>query len=205
METAAIILAAGASSRLGRPKQLVIWQNKPMLETVVRSVAAWPVDLVVVVLGAHADAIVAEVDFGRATVIINEDWEEGLASSLRVGLDLLTRMARLERVFIALGDQPTVPSHVPAGLLDAAAETPRPAIVPVYRYEQGNPVLFDRSLWPRLMTLTGDTGAAALLRTHPEWVKEVRFQDLPPRDIDTAADVADLTRGRGFTTGPRPE
>ena len=166
-----------------------------MLESIVSAVAAWPVGTVIVVLGSGADDIVGSVDLGDAVVVVNEGWDEGIASSIRVGLDVLTRDPAWERVFMVLGDQPTIPDDVPVRLLDAMEESGRPAAVPVYRYERGNPVLFDRGLWPRLMTLEGDSGAAALLRTHPEWVEEVRFDWLPPRDIDTPADVADLSRG----------
>jgi molybdenum cofactor cytidylyltransferase len=193
--TAAIVLAAGSSSRLGTPKQLVDLDGRPMLEAVVAATSSWPVDTVVVVLGSGADAIIESVDVGAAVVVINEGWVEGIASSIRVGLDVLTREPGWERAFIVLGDQPAIPDEVPEGLLEAMEFSGRPAAVPVYRYERGNPVLFDRGLWPRLMTLEGDSGAAALLRTHPEWVEEVRFDHLPPRDIDTESDVADLRRG----------
>lgn len=193
--TAAIVLAAGSSSRLGSPKQLVELDGRPMLETVVAAVAAWPVDEVVVVLGSAAEEILEAVDLGDATVVVNEGWDEGIASSIRVGLDVLTRDPSWERVFIVLGDQPRIPTDIPERLLTVAEDSHRPAVVPVYRYERGNPVLFERSLWPRLMTLEGDSGAAALLRTHPDWVEEVRFDHLPPRDVDTSSDVADLRRG----------
>lgn len=193
--TAAIVLAGGSSKRLGSPKQLVDLDGRPMLEVVVESVNSWPVDLVLVILGSEAETILDRVDLGEAIAVINEGWDEGIASSIRVGLDVLSREPGWERVLIVLGDQPKIPSDVPERLLAVAAESSRPAVVPVYRYERGNPVLFHRGLWPRLMTMEGDAGASALLRTHPEWVEEVRFDHLPPRDVDTPADVADLQRG----------
>jgi molybdenum cofactor cytidylyltransferase len=193
--TAAIVLAAGSSSRLGSPKQLVDIGGRPLLESVVAAVGGWGVGIVVVVLGSGADEILESVDFGDALAVVNEGWEEGIASSIRVGLDVLTRDPVWERVFVVLGDQPRIPDDVPLGLMDALEESARPAAVPVYRYERGNPVLFDRGLWPRLMTLEGDTGASGLLLAHPEWVQEVRFDHLPPRDVDTRSDVAELQRG----------
>ncbi len=191
---AALILAAGGSRRLGHPKQLVVWRGRPLLESVVAAVAAWPVDEVAVVIGAHEDEVLERVDFGESLIVINPDWEEGIASSIRVGLDVLTRDRRFDRAFIVLGDQPSIPDGVPEMLLDAMEVSERPAVVPKYRYERANPVLIHRSLWPRLMSLEGDSGAAHLLRSHPEWVEEVRIDHLPPRDIDTAHDVADLSR-----------
>jgi molybdenum cofactor cytidylyltransferase len=194
-KTAAIVLAAGESRRLGSPKQLVEIGGAPLLQQVIEMVGRWPVDGVVVVLGAHADQVMDGIDFGDATIAINDDWEEGMAASIRVGLDLLARDASWERAFVVLGDQPGIPEEVPVQLLEAAEETHRPVVVPVYRYERGHPVLFDRSLWPRLMALSGDVGASALLTTHPEWVEEIRFSRSTPRDVDTRDDLADLRRG----------
>lgn len=196
-KTAAIVLAAGESRRLGSPKQLAEIGGTPLLQQVLEMVGGWSVDGIVVVLGAHADEVMESIDFGDATIAINEDWTEGMAASIRVGLDLLARDASWERAFVVLGDQPGIPEEVPERLLDAAASTHRPVVVPVYRYERGHPVLFDRSLWPRLMALSGDVGASALLATHPEWVEEVRFSSSMPRDVDTRDDLADLRRGEG--------
>lgn len=195
--TAAVVLAGGGSRRLGRPKQLIRLRDRPMLEHVVDAVRSWPVDTVVVVLGAHAEEILDEVDFGDAVVAINDDWEEGIAASLRVGLDILSRDAHVEWAFVVLGDQPGIPGEVPVALLEVSEETTRDAVVPLYRYERSHPVLFRRRLWERLMALEGDHGAAELLRAHPDWVEEVRVDHLPPRDVDTASDVADLMAGGG--------
>lgn len=195
--SAAVVLAGGASRRLGEPKQLIRLRDRPLLEHVVHGVLTWPVDVVVVVLGAHADDILDVVDFGSAVVAINDDWEEGIAASLRVGLDVLSRDSGAELAFIVLGDQPGIPREVPVALLAAAEDSPRDALVPVYRYERSHPVLFRRRLWERLMALEGDHGAAELLKAHPDWVEEVRVDHLPPRDVDTVDDVADLIAGGG--------
>ncbi len=197
---AAIILAAGSSERFGSPKQLVDLNGRPLLEQIVTDTLAWPVDTVVVVIGAFADAILDTIDFQDAVVAINEGWSEGLSSSLRVGLDVLTRDPKWDQAFVALGDQPNIPQAVPNDLIAVAEETQRPAVVPVYRYARGHPVLFDRSLWSRLMTLTGDAGASPFLTTHPEFVEEVRFSDLPPSDIDIPDDLASLRAGGGRDT-----
>lgn len=192
VSVAAIVLAAGGSRRLGRPKQLVQWRGRPLLEGVVSAVAGWPVSLVVVVIGAAEDEVLEAVDFGDAVVAVNPEWEEGIASSIRVGLDVLSRDRRIDAAFIALGDQPRIPSEVPGALIAALEDSGRQAAVPKYRYERANPVLIHRSLWPRLMSLEGDSGAARLLQTHPEWVEEVWIDHTPPIDVDTRDDVADL-------------
>lgn len=193
--TTALILAAGGSHRLGHPKQLVDWHGTPLLQWIVDAVARWPVDGVGVVLGAYEEEILDVVDFGEAMVIVNPEWEEGIASSLRVGLDALGRDSQAERALIVLADQPAIPDEVPQGLIDAMDLSGKPAVVPKYRYQRSNPVLIDRSLWARLMSLAGDAGAAKLLQAHPEWVHEVRFDHPAPRDIDTPEDLNDLLTG----------
>lgn len=189
MSAAVLVLAAGGSRRLGRPKQLIDWGGRPLLEQVVNAVRGWPASPVAVVLGANAEEILDRVDLGEASVVINPEWEEGIAASLRVGFDWLARERSIEWAFVALGDQPRVPPEVPAALLAAAEEGGRPAIVPVYRYQRGNPVLVGRRLWPRMMSLHGDAGARALLRAHPAWVDEIRFDHPMPADVDLPTDL----------------
>ena len=85
-----------------------------------------------------------------------------------------------------------VPMDVVTALIEKHRRSRAMAIVPKYRYSRGNPALIDRALWPRLMSLEGDEGAQRLLQAHSEWVEEVWFDSLPPRDIDTQADVEEL-------------
>lgn len=192
MSTAAIVLAAGGSHRLGRPKQLEPWGDKNLLGHVVEITSRFPVAEVWVVLGHHSERILEETDLGDAGVIENLEWEEGIASSIRVGFDALTRLSRCERALIVIGDQPEVSEEVVEALLESHETAGKPVTVPKYRYSWGNPVVVDRSLWPRLMSLDGDEGAQRLWRAHPEWVNEVWFSDIPPRDVDTENDVVDL-------------
>lgn len=192
MPTAAVILAAGASRRLGRLKQIEPWGETTLLGRVLDSVRQMPVDEVWVVLGADSDRVMAEVDFGDAGLIENPEWEEGIASSLRVGLDALTRLSRAERAVILMGDQPDVSPEVVTELLESHRTAGRQVSIPKYRYTLGNPVIVDRSLWSRVMSLEGDEGAMRLWRAHPEWVNEVWFADQMPRDVDTESDVKEL-------------
>lgn len=192
MSTAALILAAGSSSRLGRPKQLEEWGDTNLLGHVIQNTVRFGVDEVWVVIGYEAERILAETDFGDAGVIENPEWEEGIASSIRAGLDALTRLSRCDRVLIVIGDQPDVTADVVSELLDSHGKDGHPVTIPKYRYQGGNPVIVDRSLWPRLMSLEGDEGAARLWQAHPEWVSEVWFSSMAPRDVDTESDVAEL-------------
>ncbi|MGB7859031.1 MAG: nucleotidyltransferase family protein [Acidimicrobiia bacterium] len=192
MSTAALVLAAGGSRRLGRPKQLEVWGDTNLLGHVVKRTASFPVDEVWVVLGHQFERILEETDLGDAGVVENPEWEEGIASSLRVGLDALTRLSRCDRVLIVVGDQPEASEEVVRTLIASHTKAGRPVTLPKYRHSSGNPVVVDRSLWPRLMSLEGDEGAKRLWQAHPEWVNEVRFSEAPPRDVDTETDLAQL-------------
>ena len=192
MSIAAIVLAAGSSSRLGRPKQLEPWGETNLLGHVVTNVSGFRVEEVWVVLGHEMERVLSETDLGEAGVVENPEWEEGIASSLRVGLDALTRLSRCDTALIVIGDQPDVSSDVVAELLASHAKSGKPVTIPKYRYSWGNPVLVDRSLWARVMSLEGDDGAKRLWQAHPQWVNEVWFPDPPPRDVDTEGDVAEL-------------
>jgi molybdenum cofactor cytidylyltransferase len=189
---AAIVLAAGSSARLGRPKQLEPWGSGNLLGHVVARVRSFPIEEVWVVVGYDSERILAETDLGDAGVIENPEWEEGIASSLRVGLDALTRLSRCDRALIVIGDQPDLSVEVVKEVLESHARAGRPVTIPKYRYSWGNPVVVDKSLWPRLMSLEGDEGARRLWQAHPEWVNEVPVSSSPPRDVDTEADVTDL-------------
>ena len=189
---AALVLAAGGSSRLGAPKQLLQWGHTTLLGHVLDTLRELPFDELFVVIGANADLILDQVDLTGTIVIENPEWEEGMASSLRVGLDAVLRLSRADAVGIFLGDQPDISEEVVIGLIEARRSTKRQAIVPKYRYVWGNPVVVERSLWPRLMSLEGDEGAKRLLQAHPDWVHEVWFEQRPPRDIDTRADFDEL-------------
>jgi molybdenum cofactor cytidylyltransferase len=177
---------------LGRPKQLEPWGDTNLLGHVVARAAAFGLDEIWVVLGHDFERIMEETDFGDAAVVENPEWEEGIASSLRVGLDALTRLSRCDRVLILIGDQPEPSEEVVHELLQSHAKAGRPVTIPKYRYSLGNPVVVDKALWPRLMSLEGDEGAMRLWKAHPEWVNEVWFSDPAPRDVDTETDITEL-------------
>ncbi|MDE0121877.1 MAG: nucleotidyltransferase family protein [bacterium] len=196
-----LVLAAGGSSRLGRPKQLEPWgEGTTLLGKVLENALAMGSEETWVVLGAAHDEILARTDFSGCRVVINHEWEEGLAGSLRAGLDALERGSRVSGALVLLGDQPGVNPETVARLRQAYRPGVTPAVVPRYRYVVSNPVLVDRVLWRRLMMLEGDRGAMQLLKAHPEWVTEVWFADLHPEDVDDQQDVERL-RPRGLARG----
>lgn len=188
MKVAVLVLAAGSSTRFGGVKQLAPWGETTLLGRVLENVASWPVEETWVVLGSSAEDILDGVNLGDVTVVVNESHEEGISSSLKVGIDAIMRRRQVDAILIVLGDQPAVPDEVPGALIAAMEETRLPVVVPKYRYDRGNPVLVGRLLWERLMSLEGDQGAKGLFAAHPEWVHEVWIDALPPRDIDSPKD-----------------
>src|SRR4249920_2947260 len=167
----AVVLAAGGSTRMGRPKQLAELDGRPLLAHVLAAVDAPPVDRVVVALGGAADAVLERVDLGRAEPLVVEGWAAGmghvLASTLAQAGD------DWEAVVVLLGDQPLVPGRAVARVVEAWRAGAGPVVTATYGGRPGHPKLFDRCLLPDLLLLTGDTGARDLLATHPDRVHRV--------------------------------
>lgn len=179
-----IVLAADGRLVNGVPVQLVPHDGHPLLELIVAQVLEWGAATSAVVLGAHAERIVSEIDLGSADAIINPEWREGTASSLRVGLDAQLRgQSQASAALIVPGDTPDLPADLVWELVDRYRVDRPQAVVPKYRYEWGPPVLVDSSVWARLMSLEGDADALELLRAHPSWVVETWFDAPAPRAV----------------------
>jgi molybdenum cofactor cytidylyltransferase len=183
-----LVLAAGGSTRMGRPKQLAELDGRPLLAHVLAAVDAAPVDRVLVALGGAADAVLERVDLGRAEPLVVDGWAAGmghvLASTLAQAGD------GWEAVVVLLGDQPLVPGGAVARVVEAWRAGAGPVVTATYGGRPGHPRLFDRRLLPDLLRLTGDTGARDLLATHPDRVHRVEVGDLgSDTDIDVEADL----------------
>jgi len=184
-----IILAAGTSTRMGQPKQLLPLAGRPLLQHVVDVATASRLDEIILVLGHRAEEIRAALRCGeRVRVVVNPEYAAGQSTSLRVGLRAGSPGAAAAAVL--LGDQPGVTVQlidtVAAAFLGAAAYVVRP----VYRAASGgrvpgHPVFLARQVWPQVEMLRGDQGARAFLAEHSEWLLEVPLADEVPRDIDT--------------------
>ena len=191
---AAIVLAAGRSSRMGPRHKLLVADRagKPMLARVVDNLLAAPLRPVVVVLGHRAAEMEAALGARAAERVITPDWETGLAASLRAGIAALPGHTRA--AIVCLGDMPLVTARVTARLIEAYdPDEGRLIVAPSFEGQLGNPVLWDRRFFAEMMTLTGDRGARALLDRHAEHVAVVAFDDdAVLRDIDTPDELSRL-------------
>lgn len=191
-----VVLAAGQSSRMGRPKQLLPLGDEPILRHVVRSACASRLSEVIVVLGHEAERIAAEVgDLGQRTVL-NPDYASGQSSSLKIGLAALS--SRSDAVMFLLGDQPGVTTEVIDRLIMAYQRTGAAIVVPEYGGELGNPVLFAREMFGDLRAITGDTGAREVVRANEARRLTVPVDGIaPPPDVDTPEAYAALLAAWG--------
>lgn len=185
---AAVVLAAGASKRFGRPKQLARFGGKPLLQHVLERLSEAKISEVVVVLGPHAEAILREVPVGTARVVINGRAAEGLSRSLQAGLEALSPEAA--GAVIVLADQPFVSAETLSRLVEAHRREHPAAVVPTYNGFRGNPVLLDRSLFAEVMKIEGDIGCRAIFGDHPGEILKLPVGDAGIlTDIDTPEDL----------------
>lgn len=218
-----IVLAAGSSTRLGRPKQLLPLRGEPLLRETLRRALASSLDTVIVVVGHQADAVSAAIADLPIRIVVNPDAAKGQSTSVRAGLAALSHAASneteledeavraspspgaLEAVVFLLGDQPGVEPETIDALITHWRESTAPVVAPRYLDGIGNPVLFDRSVFPELVALQGDTGARPILLAHRAAgdLALVLIDSLTPPDVDTEEDYAALLASLEATGGSR--
>ncbi len=190
-----LLLAAGASRRMGQPKQLLVYQGKPLIRHMAEVAIATPCDPIVVVLGAHAAAIRPHLADLPLQCVENPDWATGMASSIRCGLTHIQQLQpQLAAVTVMVGDQPLVSSQLLGALIERYQieryQREEVAIVAsAYGQTVGVPALFHRRLFPALQTLQGDTGAKPIIAAHADQCATIPFPT-GAIDWDTPDDYA---------------
>jgi molybdenum cofactor cytidylyltransferase len=185
----AIVLAAGASSRFGSAKQLVRVAGRPLLHTAVARAAEVAGTAVMVVLGAHAAELTPLLTHSQASVLINRDWREGMASSIRTGVARLP--SSCTAVLLTLVDQAAVTAEDLKRLVSAWRRQPDYIAAARYGTTTGVPAIFPRSTFSDLQSLRGDVGARVLLQRNPDRVVRVPMASAAI-DIDTPEDLLKL-------------
>ncbi len=192
MKVVTIVLAAGASRRFGSPKLLAELDGRPLLQHTLDAVAAAGLDDVVVVLGEGARDVEQAISWRGERLAVNPRPQDGLSSSLRIGLDAAVEAPGADAVLVVLGDQPSLRADVVAAVLAAAEASDRPFVRVRYADDAApNPVLVRRVAWALAAGLDGDRGLGPLLARRPDLVAEAAVAGRNP-DVDTPADLAAL-------------
>jgi molybdenum cofactor cytidylyltransferase len=191
-----VILAAGESKRMGTPKQLLTFDNKMLINKAIDIALSTQLKSVVLVLGAFKVKIEANILQDEISIVENINWNEGMASSVRVGLEKLIEISpNIEGVVFMVCDQPYVTKEVIEGLINVQAKTGFEAAASRYNGKIGTPALLLKSHFNALFQLKGDTGARKILLENSEKVAIVDF-DAGIFDIDTPEDYQNLSNAQ---------
>ncbi len=186
------MLGAGSSSRLGRPKQLLPYNGKSLLEHSVDTANNAEANPVIVVLGADAALLEKLIDEKKVHIVENKEWEEGMASSIRCGVNALMHIApSSDAVILMVCDQPHVSASLLNELITIQKNSGRLIVTSQYENTFGPPALFYKTLFPELLKLKGDAGARNIVVQHIDDVATVLFTE-GNIDIDTEEDYKAL-------------
>ncbi|MEM8938352.1 MAG: nucleotidyltransferase family protein [Bacteroidota bacterium] len=188
----AAVLAAGPSRRLGEPKQLVRFKGKSLLQHTIDLVVEVQIDERMLILGANEQEIRHFINFKSFDVIQNQHWKEGMASSIRLAVEVGLKK-ELDGLLILLSDQPYIDLELLNNLIGFYKPKKELIMASEYNNVLGVPALFDRHYFRELMELTGDSGAKRLINAYREKVKEVKFEK-GLIDIDTPTDLDQLKK-----------
>jgi molybdenum cofactor cytidylyltransferase len=184
----AIILAAGESKRMGRPKLLLLAGGQAIIEKVVYNFLHSNVDEVIVVLGHHWKEVASLIKDKPIKVVINNDYVKGMSSSITKGLSSLN--PETDAFFIVLGDQPLIEKDLINTIIKSFEENNKGIIVPTFQGEKGHPVLFSAKYKNEFSILTGDEGGKRIISLHKEDILEV--------EIDTDAILIDMDEEKDY-------
>ena len=185
-----LVLAAGGSRRLGRPKQLLPYGRATLLDHVLDTARSCSFDQLLCVIGGAASDVRSTVELSGVEVVENPDFGEGCSSSIAAALHAVD--SRCDVLVLMLGDQPGVPAEAVGRLLAGRGDAP--IAVCAYSDGRGHPLAFSRPLFPELESLHGDRAVWKLLDRHQAVAADVPVDGAIPRDVDTWADYTQIAR-----------
>jgi molybdenum cofactor cytidylyltransferase len=194
MKVAAVVLAAGGSTRFGKPKQLAIFQGEPFVRRIVVAADDAGCSPIVVVVGADAAQITSALAGLSVSIAENPNWSNGLGSSIAVGVKRAANVVNdLDAAILLTCDQPFVNAAALRELIQLHLENGKPIVASAYADTLGTPALFDRSCFSDLLQLRGDRGAKGIILRRRHDVASFKFPGAAI-DIDTAADYEKLSQ-----------
>jgi molybdenum cofactor cytidylyltransferase len=196
MSVGIIILAAGSSSRLGQPKQLIIVEGKSLLKKTTEAALDSGAHPIMVVLGNQAPTHKKVIEAPPVSIVINEDWSNGMGSSLKAGMQsLLKDYPETEAIIISVCDQPYLTAHHFKKLISVYSNTASEVVTSHYKGTNGVPALFSKSLFQKLLQLEDEEGARKIIQHHKGTIALVPFEK-GEIDIDTPEDLKYLLNNK---------
>jgi|UniRef100_UPI0040485BEE molybdenum cofactor cytidylyltransferase len=192
MKTGVILLAAGSSSRLGKPKQLINYQGKTLIQHSIEAAQHSAAHDLVVVLGCNPDLIQTGIESKAVPVLVHAHWKEGMSSSMQCGLRYLIETSQPDQVILMLCDQPYVTQELLDQLINVKKDSGIGIVACSYAGTAGVPALFDQFYFPELLALKGAEGAKKVILNHQADTVLVDFP-LGAVDLDTEEDVRKFT------------
>ncbi len=178
----AMILAAGESKRMGKPKLLLPFREKTIIEIIVATVVSSKVEQTLVILGSAPEKIVQKIKNYPVKIVYNRDFRNGMLSSVQCGFKSLPEETRA--VLVVLGDQPSISTSVINELIDVYKSSGKGIVLPVYKKERGHPVLIDVKYGKEVENLSPEVGLRGTVYNHPEDILEV--------DVETSSIFQDI-------------
>lgn len=200
-QTGIIILAAGNSSRLGRRKQVLLYQGKTLLQHVADEAVKAHLDPIIIVTGAYTEDVLQSLNYSKIQFVNNPYWEQGIASTIVAGMNKIIEPGEVTNVMIAVCDQPFISASLFQQLIGERIKTGKQIVACAYADTVGTPVLFSRNYFTYLLQLKGDEGAKRLLRLYRDDVALIQF----PKgeiDIDTMQDYEMLVNANEKNQAP---
>ena len=191
MKISILILAAGSSSRLGQPKQLIEFEGQTLIERITHRALSVSEE-VLVVLGANIKLIKPKLSVfsDRINIVENKNWEAGMGTSISLGVGNLA--PKSEAILILLTDQPLISQVLLQNMMQTFADKKFPIVACDYGNQLGVPILFDKSFFPELQNLKGEQGAKSFLKKYSDKISSIEFKE-GLFDIDTPTDLLKLT------------